>query len=276
MSKSPCAMLMMRMTPNVIARPRAVRIKIDPRLRLLESAELKSVILIGACRPIGRGERLAASLCERCQSFRETVNSACESSRPNERFCSARTSSRPNETILRADLDLLAFGDAALGPVAVPAREGNRRIGIGFDQVSGIDHVKLLVVADLAHIEAFVGVLRFGIELHFAAGRVELDAALECLADFIHVGAPGLLDGELPEVHLIVGRLDGIIGDAVLAVFVLEPLDEFLVLRRVDALEVVPGREVSLDLNRVQAAQLVLADAYCDDRNLIGGDALRL
>ena len=37
MSRSPCAMLMMRMTPKVIARPSDVRMRIELRLMLLET-----------------------------------------------------------------------------------------------------------------------------------------------------------------------------------------------------------------------------------------------
>src|SRR5262249_4877985 len=49
-------MLMTRMTPKVMARPRAARIKMEPRLRLLESAAPKSLTFIGTCGPVGRGD----------------------------------------------------------------------------------------------------------------------------------------------------------------------------------------------------------------------------
>src|SRR5262249_21694984 len=44
MSMSPWAMLITRMTPNVIARPSAVRMRIELRLMLLERAASRSVV----------------------------------------------------------------------------------------------------------------------------------------------------------------------------------------------------------------------------------------
>src|SRR5438876_1223702 len=47
MSISPWAILITRMTPNVMASPSAVRIRMELRLKLLERTALRSVALIG-------------------------------------------------------------------------------------------------------------------------------------------------------------------------------------------------------------------------------------
>src|SRR5262249_54986272 len=64
---------------------------------------------------------------------------------------------------LAADLHVLPALDAPLGPVATPAWEGYLRVGVWLDQVRFVNHIKLLVVARLAHVKALVGVLRLGI-----------------------------------------------------------------------------------------------------------------
>ncbi len=178
-----------------------------------------------------------------------------------------------NLVLVGQDLDFLALGYAALGPVATPTWEGHLGVWHRFDQIRFVDDVELLIVTRLTHIEPLIGVLRLRIELDLAARSVELDIALERFTYLIDANVAGLFDGHLPEIDAHVSGFDGVVRDAILAVLVLEFLDEFLVLGSINALEIVPGREMALDLGRIQAAKLVLADADGDNGNVVGGDA---
>src|SRR5258708_2107333 len=93
------------------------------------------------------------------------------------------------------DLDFLALGYAALGPIATPAREGHLWVGHRFDQIRLVDHIELLIVAGLTHVEPLISMLRLRIELDLAARSVELDIALERFTYLIDANVAGLFDG---------------------------------------------------------------------------------
>src|SRR5947209_6050418 len=114
MSISPCAMLMTRMTPKVMARPNAARIRMELKLRQLNSVSVTSTMTRrtpgeeGVRPPAGPG---GAGRTDGCGPS------------------------------LADDLDLLALGDAALGPVAVPALEDLLRVRLGLDDAGLVDDV---------------------------------------------------------------------------------------------------------------------------------------
>src|SRR3954452_23629385 len=141
MSISPWAMLMTRITPKVMARPSAVRIRMELKLIALNRASEKSVAVIGPSHGAARGY----------------------------------AHSRKRHLTLLPDLHLLAFDQPALGPVAAPAGERDLRERVRGDGFGGgVDDVELLVVAGLAHAEELVGVLLLRVELAPPAGGVEL------------------------------------------------------------------------------------------------------
>src|SRR5690606_19096217 len=88
------------------------------------------------------------------------------------------------------------------------------------------------------------------------SGRpVELEAGGR-LTDGVDLEGPGRLDGSGPDVDAVVGGLDRVGGDPVLAVGLLEGGDEGLVLRGVGRLVVVPGDEVADDVLDTDAGDL--------------------
>src|SRR5438876_10500531 len=107
-------MLMTRMTPNVIASPRAVRMRRELRLRLLESAAPMSVTLMGNSSNYLQGRR--------------ALRASRIASVPRRAPWGWERLWRAKVRLVVADLYLRALGDAALGPIAVPAGEGNLRI----------------------------------------------------------------------------------------------------------------------------------------------------
>src|SRR5262245_10253760 len=119
---SPCAMLITFITPKVIARPSAVRIKMELRLRLLERAELRSVAFI-PCSVGGKSKGLPRR-------------------RLGERAAGGQGRGL---TLLRRHLHVRTLGRRALQPVAVPTGEGDLRVRLRIDRVGRVDDVELLV-----------------------------------------------------------------------------------------------------------------------------------
>ena len=106
--------------------------------------------------------------------------------------------------------------------------------------------------------------VRFGV---FEAGQRR-----EHLLD---VGRAGLLHRLHPQVEADVVRFHRIVGRALRVLDVGLPLlDERLVRRRADALEVVPGRQVADERLGVEARELLFADREGDDRDVLGRDLL--
>src|SRR5438876_3301764 len=132
MSISPWAMLITFMTPKVIDKPRAVRIRIELTLSALNSVSETGVRSINATR--GRGGRVPGEFNGRWRL----------------RLREAASNSETLRFFLKL-LDLGALGHATFGPVATPTRERYGGIWIGRDQVRPVDDLELLVVADLAH-----------------------------------------------------------------------------------------------------------------------------
>src|SRR5262245_11267761 len=153
-------MLITRITPNVIARPRAVRMRMELKLRLLLIAALRSVAFIRRESPEKDGW-IAGCFCG------ADLQSASSTSRRGRPITNRpHLSSQPNRRVSsRPDLDLLALLQSVLGPVHAPARERDLRVGVRGDQVGRMHHVELLVLAGLAHQEALVGVLVARVEL---------------------------------------------------------------------------------------------------------------
>ena len=109
---------------------------------------------------------------------------------------------------------------------------------------------------------------------------LEAGRRLDLLADHrlahrVDVGRSGLLHRLHPHVEQDIGRFHRVVGDALGVLGVGAPLgDERLVLRRVDRLEVAPGREMPDQRLGVEAGEFLLADRERDDRNVGGFDAL--
>src|SRR4051812_27977483 len=109
----PCAMLMTRITPKVMASPRAVSIRMELRLRLLERAALRSVREFILAYFVGA--------LETGPGVRTPPGPAC--------YCGR------SRHLGDLDLDVLALGFPALGPVALPPGEGDLRERVGFDRL---------------------------------------------------------------------------------------------------------------------------------------------
>jgi hypothetical protein len=90
----------------------------------------------------------------------------------------------------------------------------------------------------------------------------------------VDVGGPGLLDRLRPHVEADVVRFHRVVGDALRILDEDMPLlDEILVLRRIDAHEVVPGGEMADQRLGVDAGELFFFDRKGHHGDVPGIDA---
>ena len=91
----------------------------------------------------------------------------------------------------------------------------------------------------------------------------------ERVDDLVRVRRAGLLDRLHPHIEADHMRFHRIVRDALVVLGEGAPLlDEFGVVRRLDALEVVPGREVSDERRGIDAREFLFADRERDDRDV--------
>ena len=108
-----------------------------------------------------------------------------------------------------------------------------------------------------------------------AAGEVGGFHADHRLGDLIGVGGLGFLYRFHPHIEADIGGFHRVVGDTVVAADVIVPLlDELVVLRRVDTLEVIPGGQVADQRRGVDAGQFLFAHGERDHRNVGGVHAL--
>jgi hypothetical protein len=146
---------------------------------------------------------------------------------------------------------------------ASPANE----IGLG-------DHVELAVGLDLADQDG-LGDVVVGEHRRDAAGQVRRGDAGQRVDHLVGIEALGLLDRLHPHGEADDMGLHRVVGDGLVILLEGLPLlDEGLVLRRLDRLEVVPRGEMADQRLGVDAGQFFLADREGDDRDVGGLDAL--
>ena len=150
-------MLMTRMTPNVIASPRAVRIRIELKLRLLERASPKvGDIHCESNGPLTKGG--TGMVQPRRASGARVDFRAPLASRLNDR-----------SGYLPHDLTRLPFVTPPLVQSQLQPGKATCGYGSGSIELGLVDDVELLVVPDLAHEEGLVDVLVLGVDLDLAA-----------------------------------------------------------------------------------------------------------
>ena len=149
------------------------------------------------------------------------------------------------------------------------------RPGIAGHQVLGLpDHVELAVALDLAD-EHRLGDVVVGQHLGGAAGQVRRFDAGQRVDHLVGIGRLHLLDRLDPHVEADHVRFHRVVGRALRVLGVgLPVLDELLVGRRLDRLEVVPGGEMADQRLGVDAGELFLTDRERDHRNVGRLDAL--
>src|SRR5438552_13743241 len=135
-------------------------------------------------------------------------------------------------------------------------------------------HIELAVGLDLAD-EHRLGDVMVRQHLRDAAGQVRSFGARQRINHLVGVGRLHLLDRLDPHVEADDVRFHRVVGSALRVLGVgLPVLDELLVSRRLDRLEVVPGGEMAEQRLGVDAGEFLFADRERNHRNIGRLDAL--
>src|SRR5882757_4869035 len=149
------------------------------------------------------------------------------------------------------------------------------RPGVAGHQARGLpDHVELAVALDLAD-EHRLGDVVVRQHLRGATGQVRRLDAGERVDHLVRIGRLHLLDRFHPHVEADHVRFHRVVGDALRILGVgLPVLDELLVRRGLDRLEIVPGGEMAEQRLGVDAGELFFADRERHHRDVGRLDAL--
>src|SRR3984893_12188194 len=256
MMKSPCAILITRMTPKMTARPSEMMSRIATMLKPVRNC-VKSACAMDP-RPTD------------ATTAREGPPG------PSTRVTEDHYRDAESRSALALDRDgprLRALRHLREVTVLVRVEHLRRRFGMN-PVLRRIDDVELSLGVGLPDSRPQPGVMVLLVDLDLALRRLELLARQAFLDQGVSVGTALQLFQRLrEEVCLEIGGLHDRVRYLVLPVLALERLDEPLVLRVLEALEVVERGVVTDGVLRAHRLDLLLGRDRAADGNVLGRDA---